>query len=93
MVAKFKYVEKENYIAIQIEEGNFEGVVVRYGAVQFSEVQEDGTRGMKFGYEILDNPNELEFTDEFIDTAGEILLQCIEEQLESGEVVYANGKD
>lgn len=91
MAVKFKYVEKQDFIAIQIEEGPYKGIVLQFGRVMFTEPREDGTRSMKFEHKVLLNPNDVALDNEFVDTAGDILVKCIEEKIESEEVVYANG--
>jgi hypothetical protein len=94
MAAKYSYVSKKDTIATRICEGKFEDVVYQVGRVQFGEVDENGNRSMRFKYEVLDNPHDVEiYKDEFMPVVGSILVEQIEEKLKEQEIVYANGKD
>jgi len=93
MAVKFSYVEKEDHIATRISEGEYAGVVYQVGRIQFSEPDATGQRGMRFKYQILDNPNDVEIKDDFTSVVGDIIVEQIEQKLEEGEMVYANGTD
>ena len=46
---------------------------------------------MKFDYDILSNPESKEIENqEFIDYIGDILIEVMEEQLNSGKVEFTN---
>ena len=69
-------------------------VTLQYFRVQFGDVNEDGTRPMRFQYKIIDNPRLTPIEEkEFLPIAGDILVDCIEKQLEKNEVIYTNGTD
>ena len=93
MAVKFSFVEKEDHIATRITEGDYADVVYQVGRIQFSEPNAEGQRGMRFKYQILDNPNDVEIKDDFITVVGDIIVEQIEQKLEQGEMVYANGTD
>ena len=59
------------------------------GKVGFaSEENPDGTRSMKFDYDILFNPHETDLDNkEFIDYIGDILLELLEEKLKDGTAI------
>jgi hypothetical protein len=88
---KYKFVEKKDTIAIQIEEGKYKGVIYNYGKVQFN--GEVDPPSMNFQYKILKSPPDVVEDSDFNDILGDILVDIIEEQLEQGEVVYAGGTD
>lgn len=92
-MVEYKHVEKDDELGVHILEGKYKDVIVQFGRVQFSDT-EDGNRAMKFQYKLLDKPADLEvYENECMPVFGDILVDIIEQQLESGEVVYANGKD
>jgi hypothetical protein len=93
MAVKYKHVEKDDELGVHILEGVYTDVIVQFGRVQFTEA-EDGQRGMKFQYKLLDKPKDLVVQEEeCMPVFGDILVDIIEQQLEAGEVVYANGAD
>ena len=93
MAVKFSYVEKEDHIATRIDDGEYEGVVYQVGRIQFSEPDATGHRAMRFKYEILENSKDIEIRDDFTSIVGDIIIEQIEQKLEEGELVYANGTD
>jgi hypothetical protein len=51
----------------------------------------DGTLPMKFDYDIIKNPNEVDTnTQEFINYIGDILIELLEKQLTDGKVEFKN---
>jgi hypothetical protein len=51
----------------------------------------DGTLPMKFDYDIIKNPNEVDTnTQEFINYIGDILIELLEKQLIDGKVTFKN---
>lgn len=93
MAVRFSYVTKDDAIATRILEGEYEGIVYQVGRIQFSEPNDEGQRGMRFKYQILDNPHNVEILDDFTGIVGDIIVEQIEEKLDKGEMVYANGTD
>ena len=93
MAVKFSYVEKQDSIATRIDDGEYAGVIYQVGRIQFSEPNESGHRAMRFKYEILDNPKDVEIKDDFTSLVGDVIVEQIEQKLEQGEMIYANGTD
>lgn len=92
MPVKYQLIEHENsfhenHWAIRIEEGEYEGVSYQYDTVSINE--EEGDVVLSFNTITLENPKELDLTnDEFENIIGDILTSVIEEQLEN-----MNGED
>ena len=93
MAVKFSYVHKEDVIATRITEGYYKHIVYQVGRIQFAQPDETGHRAMRFKYQILENPNEVEIQNDITSIIGDIIVQQIEEKIEKGEMVYANGTD
>jgi len=93
MAVKFSFVERDDHIATRITEGDYAGVVYQVGRIQFTEPNATGHRGMRFKYQILENPKDVEIKDDFTSVVGDIIVEQIEQKLEQGEMVYANGTD
>lgn len=71
---------------IQIDEGQFSGCQVIYGAVS---IQEDV---LKFDYEIVnDYTVKTGQEKEFIQMLGDILVEIIEESITRNEIIYKGG--
>ena len=85
---KYNLVEHDDsfhdkHWSIQIDEGDYEGVVYQYDTVSFEESAENGDVVLNFNTITLENPNELDLTtSEFETIMGDILVSIIEEQLE-----------
>lgn len=81
---KFDYIKIEGLEtdAINILEGEYEGLHFHYGTVSFNE-QEDDTIEMKFNYNILRKPDGFEDNDSFKTFAGDLLVRIMEEELPS----------
>ena len=87
---KFVYVttKEQDQTLIGIKEGKFAGVVYKYGKVGFGEENLDGTKPLRFEYNIVDNngiPRE-QFGDEFFKLIGDILVEVMEEQIKDEPV-------
>jgi|TARA_Y100000310_G_scaffold138830_1_gene137969 hypothetical protein len=67
-------------VPVVITEGKYEGIKFQYGRIAFDE--KDDQLALKFDYNLIDNPNELEENKEFINTLGEILILVLEEEIE-----------
>ena len=66
-------------LPIRITEGKYEGVVYRYGKINFSE---DGEHvRCNFNYDILENPNSITEDQEFINFLGEIVVEVLDEEI------------
>ena len=67
-------------VPVIISEGKFEGMKVQYGRISFDE--KDDEMALKFDYSLMDNPNNLEEDQEFVDILGEVLMSVLEEEIE-----------
>ena len=93
---KFVYVttKEQDQTCIGLTEkcGKYHGVVYKYGKVGFGEENPDGTKPLRFEYNIVDNngiPRE-QFGDEFFKLIGDILVEVMEEQVKDEPVDRKN---
>mgnify|MGYP003128425787 CR=1 FL=1 len=70
--------------ALKITEGVYEGLLYQYGEVNFNE-RDDGQMEVKFRYNMIENPNELEENQDMVNYMGDILVELLEDQLGEGE--------
>ena len=90
----FAQQEGKDYSCVKLTEGKFKDVIYHYGRVAFapeSEKLPDGRLPMKFDYTIKVNPTDIALYDnkDFINYIGDILLELLEEQLKTGEIINA----
>ena len=93
MVVKYSYAEKKDVLGTKILEGKYENIIYQVGRIQFGQPDETGHRAMRFKYEILENKEDITIEDDFTSIVGDIIVEQIEEKLQKGDLVYANGKD
>ena len=93
---KFVYVttkeQDQTCIGLTEKSGKYHGVVYKYGKVGFGEENPDGTKPLRFEYNIVDNngiPRE-QFGDEFFKLIGDILVEVMEEQVKDEPVDRKN---
>ena len=82
-MTKYKFDDSDKTIQpvpVIISEGKYEGMKVQYGRISFDE--KDDKMELKFDYRLIDNPNDLEEDQEFVDTLGEVLMTVLEEEIE-----------
>ena len=88
---KYAFVQREgdDFSCIKLLQSPYKGVIFKYGKVGFSENENpDGTRSMKFDYDILFNPHEMDLDNkEFIDYIGDMLVEFLDEKLKKGEPI------
>ena len=88
---KYAFVQREgdDFTCIKLLEGKYKGIIYKYGKVGFAkEEKPDGTLPMKFDYNILQNPNQIDIDkNEFIDYIGDILLEVLEKQIKEGKAI------
>ena len=70
--------------AIKINEGDYAGLLYQYGEVTFNE-RDDGQMEVKFRYNMIENPNDLEENQDMKNFMGDILVELLDEQLGEGE--------
>jgi len=89
---KYLFVQKDgdDFTCIKLIEDKYLNVVYKYGKVAFAKDEKpDGTLPMKFDYDIIKNPNEVDTnSQEFINYIGDILVELLEKQLKDGKVTY-----
>jgi hypothetical protein len=91
---RFVFAQKTgaDYTAVKLLEDKYRNVIYKYGKVAFAKEEDSkGHLPMKFDYDILSNPESKEIdTQEFIDYIGDILIEVMEQQLNSGKVEFTN---
>ena len=89
-----------DYWCIRLDKGDYTGLVYKYGEIGVSpKLNKDGTLPVNFEYDILFIPEDLrkkEFEDEkkneFENFIGSIMMQMIQEDLDSNEEILEDGK-
>ena len=90
-MTKYKLVDHPNgfhneHWCVEIEEGQFTGVVYQYDTINFNEIDEGGDAVLKFNTITVSNPNEEDLTDEeFSGIIGDILVKIIAERMDESE--------
>ena len=91
-MAQNRYVfaqrDVDDFSCIKIVEGDYKDIIYTYGHVKFaSEENDKGEIPLKFTYDIMTNPNEEDVkSDDFRNYIGDILVECVEEQLKNGQL-------
>ena len=95
MPENYTYVSRgtEKWASIMITKGKYDGVIYQYGRVSVAEEEsEDGKMPLSFQYNVIDevghDKEELEKSNEFKNTLGDILVDILDEQLEAGNLEY-----
>ena len=90
-MTKYKLVDHPNgfhneHWCVEIEEGQFTGVVYQYDTINFNEIDEGGDAVLKFNTITVSNPNEEDLTDEeFSGIIGDILVKIIADRMDESE--------
>jgi len=93
MTIKFTVIDKphagSDMHPVQIDEGEFAGCQVVYGALAFSD---EDPPTLKFDYEIVnDYTVSKDRMSAFVDTLGDLIIQILEESLDKNETIYKGG--
>ena len=95
MTKNYTFVSKgeDDWASIMIKDGEYEGIIYQYGKVSVAESEdENGNMPLSFKYNIIDhsghNKEDLESSDDFRNTLGDILVEILDEQLEAGNLEY-----
>ena len=95
MPENYTYVSRgtEQWASIMITKGEYEGVIYQYGRVSVAKKEnEDGTMPLSFDYNVIDqnghDKDKLDNSPEFKNTLGDILVEILDEQLETGNLEY-----
>ena len=77
----YRYVDEstEGNVPIEITDGQYKGIVIRYERVVLEEKEEN--LHFDYDYDIVENPNKEEVTDELRDVFTNILMSVLEEQI------------
>ena len=94
---KYTFVSKakDKWASICLVDGNFDGVIYKYGKVSIPEEEEENEEGnlpFRFEYDILD-PCKLkqeDFGEEFFMLIGDILVDIIDEKIEDQQLGYTD---
>ena len=80
-VPDYRYVDEitEGNVPIEIPDGHYKGIVLRYDRVVLEE--KDENLHFDYDYDIIENPNKEEVTEELRDVFTNILLSVLEEQI------------
>ena len=84
----FAQRQGDDFSCIKIMDGQYEGIIYKYNNVKFSSTENaDGQIPLKFTYDIMTNPNDEDIkSDDFRNYIGDILVECVQEQLEKGQL-------
>ena len=95
MTKNYTFVSRgeEEWASIMIKDGEYEGIIYQYGKVSVAESEdENGNMPLSFKYNLIDhsghNKEDLESSDDFRNTLGDILVEILDEQLEAGNLEY-----
>ena len=88
----FAQREQDEFSCIKIIEGEYKEVIYKYGKVQFaSEENAAGQMPLRFNYEVMKNPNNVDTENEkFRNKIGDILVEVMEEQIKDGKLSIIN---
>ena len=88
MLPKYEIVEHpngfhEDHWCIQINDGEYEGLVYQYDTVKIGEEDENGEAALTFNTVTVANPNNVDLTEENDKgILGSVLVDIIQEQIE-----------
>jgi hypothetical protein len=88
---RYKFDESDTTqenLPIIIQEGEYEGLVYRYGSIQFKE--EDEQMKLIFDYDIIKNPtdqtnDELDEDEKFQNYLGDLLVEILDDEMGKGD--------
>jgi len=71
-------------VPVILTEGKYDGIKIQYGRIAFDE--KGGELELNFDYRLVENPNDIEEDQDFINVLGEVLVKVLEEEIsEVGE--------
>jgi hypothetical protein len=82
-MTKYKFDDLDKTIQpvpIIITEGKYEGIKFQFGRIAFDE--KGDSLALNFDYNLMDNPNELEEDQDFIDALGTVLITVLEDEID-----------
>ena len=95
MSKNYTFVSKgdEDWASVMIKDGKYKGIIYQYGQVSVAKSEdENGNMPLSFKYNIIDhsghNQEDLESSEDFKNTIGDILVEILDEQLEADNLEY-----
>ena len=95
MPENYTYVSRgqDQWASILITKGKYEGIIYQYGRVAVAEEEKvNGEMPLSPNYNIVDinghDKEELDSSTDFKNTLGDILVEILDEQLETGNLEY-----
>ena len=84
----FAQRQGDDFSCIKIMDGQYEGIIYKYNNVKFSQTEnESGEIPLKFTYDVMTNPNDEDVkSEDFRNFIGDILVECVDEQLQNGKL-------
>ena len=84
----FAQRQGDDFSCIKIMDGQYEGIIYKYNNVKFSSTEnENGEIPLKFTYDVMTNPNNEDVkSNDFRNYIGDILVECVEDQLKNGKL-------
>ena len=78
----------DDFSCLKILDGQYEGIIYKYNEVKFSQTEnENGEIPLKFTYDVMTNPNDEDVkSEDFRNYIGDILVECVDEQLQNGKL-------
>ena len=78
---KYRYVDEfpDGNIPVEIMDGQYEGIMVRYGKVVLEEKNDELV--FDYDYEIVQNPDNIEMSEDLRDQFTAILVSVLDEQI------------
>ena len=97
MPENYSFVSKgeDKWASILITKGKYTGIIYQYGRVSIAEREnEDGNLPLSFDYNVVDYNNfkesDIHSSKDFKNTLGDILVEILDEQLETNNLEYNN---
>ena len=84
----FAQRQGDDFSCIKIMDGQYEGIIYKYNNVKFSSTENaNGEIPLKFTYDVMTNPNNEDVkSNDFRNYIGDILVECVEDQLKNGKL-------
>ena len=95
MTENYSFVSRgeDKWASILITKGKYTGIIYQYGRVSVAEEEnEEGNLPLSFDYNVVDYNNfkedDIHSSTEFKNTLGDILVEILDEQLETSNLEY-----
>jgi len=90
---RYSYIQSAKYpdqTCIGINEGQYAGVIYKYGKV--TPIEKDGTATLQFEFDVLENnglPRDV-FGDKFFNYIGDILVEILDEKYRKDDTIESD---